>query len=141
MSATAKTSEKKVETAKMFKKKAATAKTPEQKRVTITSKRQFTIPQKFYSELGFDREAVCTLGEGMLIIQPASCVSCGGEFAEQILSDLIAEGFSGQELLDEFKTRQATVRPAIETMLEAAKAAALGAGEYATYNDIFGSEE
>ena len=120
---------------------AVASKMPEQKRVTITSKRQFTIPQKFYVELGFDREAVCTMGDGMLIIQPASHVSGGGEFAEQILSDLIAEGFSGQELLDEFRVRQAKVRPAIEAMLEAAKAAAAGAGEYSTYDDIFGSEE
>ena len=120
---------------------AVATKMPEQKRVTITSKRQFTIPQKFYSELGFDREAVCTMEDGMLIIQPASHVSGGGEFAEQILTDLIAEGFSGQELLDEFKTRQAKVRPAVEAMLEAAKAASSGAGEYSTYDDIFGSEE
>lgn len=118
-----------------------TSKRPEQKRVTITSKRQFTIPQKFYTELGFDRDAVCTMGDGMLVIQPVSHVSGGGEFAEQILSDLIAEGFSGQELLDEFKTRQAKVRPAVEAMLEAAKAAASGTGEYSTYDDIFGSEE
>ena len=114
---------------------------PEQKRVTITSKRQFTIPQKFYTELGFDREAVCTMGEGMLIIQPAANVSGGGEFAEQILTDLIAEGFSGQELLDEFKTRQAKVRPAVERILEAARNVALGTGEYSTYEDIFGSED
>lgn len=114
---------------------------PEQKRVTITSKRQFTIPQKFYTELGFDREAVCTMGEGMLIIQPAVNVSGGNEFAEQILEDLIAEGFSGQELLDEFKTRQAKVRPAVERMLEAARTVALGVDEYATYEDIFGSED
>lgn len=114
---------------------------PEQKRVTITSKRQFTIPQKFYTELGFGREAVCTIGDGMLIIQPAAYASSGGEFAEQILSDLITEGFSGQELLDEFKTRQAKVRPAVEAMLEAAKSVALGIGEYSTYDDIFGTEE
>lgn len=120
---------------------AAASKMPEQKRVMITSKRQFTIPQKFYTELGFDREAVCTMGDGMLIIQPATHVSGGGEFAEQILSELIAEGFSGQELLNEFKTRQAKVRPAVEAMLEAAKAAASGTGEYSTYDDIFGSEE
>lgn len=120
---------------------ATVQRVPEQKRVTITSKRQFTIPQKFYSELGFDREAVCTMGEGMLIIQPAASVSGGGEFAEQILADLIAEGFSGQELLDEFKTRQAKVRPAVESMLETARAVALGAGEYSTYEDIFGPEE
>lgn len=113
---------------------------PEQKRVTITSKRQFTIPQKFYAELGFGREAICTMREGMLIIQPTSYVS-GGEFAEQILADLIAEGYSGTELLDEFKTRQAKVRPAVEAMLEAAKAASRGVGDYSTYDDIFGSEE
>lgn len=117
----------------------STVRKPEQKRVTITSKRQFTIPQKFYTELGFDKEAICTIGNGMLIIQPAAHVPGGGEFAEQILSDLIAEGFSGQELLDEFKTRQAKVRPAVEALLEAAKAAALGTGEYSTYDDIFGA--
>ena len=113
---------------------------PEQKRVTITSKRQFTIPQRFFSELGFDREAICTMGEGMLIIQPVSHVS-GGEFAEQILSDLIAEGYSGDKLLSEFKLRQSKVRPAVEELLEQAKEAANGRGEYSTYDDIFGSED
>ncbi len=114
---------------------------PEQKKVTITSKRQFTIPQKFYTELGFDREAVCTMGDGMLIIQPVSYASGGGEFAEQILKELIVEGYSGQELLDEFKNRQTKVRPAVESMLEIAKKVALGLEEYSTYDDIFGSEK
>ena len=108
---------------------------PEQKRVSISSKRQFTIPQKFYSELGFDRDAICTMADGMLIIQPASHIS-GGEFAENILEDLIAEGYSGQQLLSEFKTRQAKIRPAVETLLEKARDAAHGKGEYATYDDI-----
>ena len=113
---------------------------PEQKRVTITSKRQFTIPQQFFTALGFGRDAVCTMGDGMLIIQPVSNTP-SGEFAEQILAELIAEGLSGQELLKEFKTRQSKVRPAVEAMLEAAKLAAQGSGEYSTYDDIFGSED
>ena len=112
---------------------------PEQKRVKITSKRQFTIPQKFYSELGFDKEAICIMGEGMLIIRPATDIA-GGEFAEQILSDLIDEGYTGQSLLTEFKKRQAKVRPAVEKLLEDAKAVADGVGEYSTYDDIFGTE-
>lgn len=65
----------------------ATQRKIEQKRVTITSKRQFTIPQKFYSALGFDRDAICIMGDGMLIIQPADHVS-SGEFAEEILAEL-----------------------------------------------------
>ena len=113
---------------------------PEQKKVTITSKRQFTIPQKFFTELGFDREAVCTLGDGMLIIEPAKSEN-GGEFAEQILADLIAEGYSGQDLLSEFKSRQSKVRPAVEKMLKTAKDAANGIGEYYSYEDVFGGKK
>ena len=112
----------------------------EQKRVTITSKRQFTIPQKFYEALDFGRDALCTLGQGMLIIQPAPPSTGGGEFAEQILADLIAEGYTGQDLLDEFKTRQAKVRGTVEAVLEAAKAAAHGDGESYSYDDVFGEE-
>lgn len=113
---------------------------PKQKRVTITTKRQFTIPQKFFSELGFDREAICTLAEGMLIIQPATQTSSDG-FAEEILSDLIKEGYTGNELLAEFKLRQSKIRPAIEELLKQAKEAANGRGEYSTYDDIFGLED
>ena len=114
--------------------------TPEQKRVTISSKRQFTIPQKFFTELGFDKEAICTLGDGMLIIEPAK-PTYGGEFAEQILAELIKEGFSGDALLKEFKARQAKIRPAVEAMLEEAKAVAEGEADYSTYEDVFGPEE
>ena len=113
----------------------AVAIAPEQKKVTITSKRQFTIPQKFFTELGFDREAICTLGDGMLIIEPAKSEN-GGEFAEQILADLIAEGYSGQDLLSEFKSKQSKVRPAVEKMLKTAKDAANGIGEYYSYQEI-----
>ena len=119
---------------------AVIQKVPEQKRVTISSKRQFTIPQKFYVDLGFDREAVCIKGEDYLIIRPAAPVS-GGDFAEQILEDLIAEGLSGQGLLSEFKKKQAKIRPAVEAILEEAKDAAQGIGDYSTYDDIFGPED
>ena len=76
--------------------------------------------------------------EGILIIQPEPDVSDGGECAAQILSELISEGFSGQDLLDEFRRRQAKVCPAIEAMLEDARGAAAGTGAYETYEDIFG---
>ena len=101
----------------------------EKKQVTITSKRQFTIPKKFLNELGFDRSAVCSVLDGKLIIEPVTPIS-GGEFAEQILKELIDEGYNGNELLAEFRIRQAKVRPAVEAMLEDAKNTALGIGEY-----------
>lgn len=109
---------------------------PEQKIVTITTKRQFTIPQKFFTELGFEREAVCTMGNGMLIIEPSRRTN-DAAFSEQILEELIAEGYKGQDLLLEFKRRQAKVRPAVEEMLKAAEDAVNGAADFATYKEIF----
>lgn len=118
----------------------ATKLLPTQKRVTISSKRQFTIPQKFYVDLGFDKDAICTMGDGFLVIQPAKKEE-SGEFAEQILTELIVEGFSGQELLEEFRKRQAKIRPAIEDLLKEAKEIAQGNGEYYTYDEVFNTKE
>ena len=66
--------------------------------LSISSKRQITIPQKFYQTLGFGDEAECVMRGNELIIRPVKTVA-GGEFAEQILAELIAEGLSGEELL------------------------------------------
>ena len=65
----------------------------------------------------------------------------GGEFAEQILADLIAQGFSGDQLLAEFKKTLKKVRPAVEVMLAEAEQAAHGEGESYSYNDVFGTVE
>jgi len=108
----------------------------EKKIVSISSKRQITIPQKYYSMLGFGDEAECLVRGNELIIRPARKYS-GGEFAEQILAELIAQGYSGDQLLSQFKKRQSQVRPAVEAMIEQAKEAAHGDGEYSTYDDIF----
>lgn len=112
----------------------------ERKIISISSKRQITIPQKFFDLLGFESEAECIVRQNELIIRPAR-VNSGGEFAEQILADLISQGLSGEELLTEFKAVQAKIRPAVEAMLAEAKQAAAGNGEYSTYDGIFGTED
>ena len=112
----------------------------ERKIVSISSKRQITIPQKFYTALGFADEAECIIRGNELIVRPAR-VQSGGEFAEQILAELIAEGLSGDMLLNEFKKRQAKVRPAVEVLLHEAEDTALGKGLYYSYEDIFEVED
>lgn len=112
----------------------------DRKILSISSKRQITIPQKFFSMLGFSDEAECVVRGNELVIRPAR-QNGGGEFAEHILADLIREGLSGDELLKAFKLKQAQVRPAVEAMISDAYEAALGNGEYSTYNDIFDTEE
>lgn len=110
------------------------------KTVSISSKRQITIPQKFFKMLGFETEAECIVQGDELIIRPARAVQSGGEFSEQILAELIKEGKSGDELLAAFKERQAKIRPAVEKTLEEAERIAVGEAEYSTYADIFGED-
>ena len=109
----------------------------DKKRISVTSKRQLTIPQKFYTELGFGSEAICTLLDGALVIEPVSQTP-SGEFDDLILADLIKEGYEGEALLAEFKARRANVRPAVERLIQQAEDAARGNGEYATYEEVFG---
>lgn len=111
----------------------------ERKRISISSKRQITIPQKFYDELGFDSEAECVLQDGALVLRPIRKNS--GEFAEQILADLIAQGYSGDELLERFKTAQKQVRPAMERLIEEADALAVKPKRKpVSLDDLFGPE-
>lgn len=108
--------------------------------LSVSSKRQITIPQKFYKSLGLGSEVECIMRKDELILRPVK-IGSGGEFAEQILADLIREGIMGEALLAAFKERQARIRPAVKAMLAEAKSVAQGQGEYASYEDIFESEE
>lgn len=110
----------------------------DKKVVSISSKRQITIPRKFFDALNFADEAECVVRGNELILRPARTNS-GGEFAEHILADLIASGLTGEKLLREFKNRQAKVRPAVEAMIAEADKVAVGNGEYYTYDDVFGT--
>ena len=112
----------------------------DKKKISITGKRQITIPQKFYETLGFGKEAECVLRDGELVIRPVRSQE-GEMFSEQILADLIAQGYSGDELLAAFKDTRAQIRPAVEAMLEEAEHAAMQPEKYASYDDVFGSGE
>lgn len=110
------------------------------KKVSISAKRQITIPQKFFIMLGFDTEAECMVRGNELVLRPAK-TNTGGEFAEQILADLIGQGYSGDELLKHFKKTQSKVRPVVEEMLGEAKNVAASISEYESFDDVFGGEE
>lgn len=110
------------------------------KKVSISAKRQITIPQKFFAMLGFDKEAECMVRGNELVIRPAK-TNTGGDFAEQILADLIEQGYSGNKLLQHFKQAQRQIRPAVEEMIRDAERAAASESEYESYEDVFGGEE
>ena len=110
------------------------------KTIRISEKRQLTIPQKFFEALGFSTEAECILRGNEIVLRPVR-EQGGGEFGEQTPAALIAQGFSGDQLLTEFKKMQKKVRPAVEAMLTQAEQAARGESESSSYEDVFGTEE
>lgn len=93
-------------------------KVADRKRVTISVKRQFTIPQKYYESLGFESDAECILQDGGIFIRPLR--NAGSDFSEEILADLVAQGLSGQELLARFKEQTKKVKPAVRKMIDKA---------------------
>ena len=109
------------------------------KRISITSKRQLTIPQAFYSILGFGKEADCIVKDDMLTIKPVKSTQ-ENSFSEQILEDLINKGYSGKKLLEEFKKINSEVKPAIKDMLNEAKLAAQGKSKSYTMDEVFGDD-
>ena len=111
----------------------------EKKVISISSKRQMTIPRKFFEQLGFSNDAECFLRGNELIIRPLKVMD--GDLSAEILSDLIKQGYSGDDLLYRFKMTQKKVRPAIEMILDEAEMAAEGNGEYYSIEDVFDQED
>lgn len=111
----------------------------ESKNISISTKRQITIPQKYFEELNFGSEAICELRPEGLFIRPVYYDD--GSFSEEILSDLIAQGLSGDELLHAFKEQRKKIRPAVESMIaEAHQMAVSGEGKL-SLDELFGSED
>lgn len=107
------------------------------KRIAVSTKRQITIPMEFYQQLGIGSEVECYVRNGSLIIRP-SMQEGNGEFAEEILAELIAKGYSGEELMAQFRKINRSVRPAVEKMIADADDIACGKAEYASMEDVFG---
>lgn len=112
----------------------------ERKIISVSGKRQVTIPQKYFEALGFSNEAECILQNNAIVIRPIK-ENIGSEFSEQILADLIAQGLSGQELLAKFKEMSKKIAPAMDKLISEADSIANGDKKGATMADIFGAED
>jgi bifunctional DNA-binding transcriptional regulator/antitoxin component of YhaV-PrlF toxin-antitoxin module len=106
------------------------------KLVSISSKRQLSIPKEFYDELGLGKEILLELFNNQLVIKPLR--EDIEDFSEEILSDLLREGYEGDELMEEFKRRKAAIRPAVESLIMEAKLTAEAVDDIA---DLFGDDD
>ncbi len=123
----------------MSQKDQNTVRTIIKKRISVSQKRQITIPIEFFKSIGIDKEVDCYIQNNSIIIRPVQ--ENMGELDEEILADLISQGFSGQDLFARFKQARKDVRPAVENLLKEAQFAAEGKAAFATYEDVFGSKD
>lgn len=85
------------------------------KRISVSSKRQITIPKEYFDQLNIVDEVICQVVDGELIIKP---VEENVDFSQFILRELINEGYSaGEELLEEFVRRKTRMNPALQQMI------------------------
>jgi bifunctional DNA-binding transcriptional regulator/antitoxin component of YhaV-PrlF toxin-antitoxin module len=111
----------------------------QKKRISVSQKRQITIPIEFFNTIGIENEVECYIQNNAIVIKPVR--ENGGAFDEEILADLIAKGYSGDELLMQFKNARKQIRPAVEKMLDESRKASQNPDKYDSYEDVFGAEE
>ena len=111
----------------------------ERKIISVSKKRQITIPLKFYKHLKLGSEVECSLEDGKIVIQPLHREP--SEFSVEILEDLVSQGYSGDELVKQFKIQSKNIKKAVTNMLEEADVIAAGEKSAANFDDIFGSED
>jgi len=113
--------------------------TIQKKIISVSRKRQITIPLEFCNKVGIGQDVECFTINNSIILRPITEQS-SVEFAEQILADLISQGYSGDELLKHFKMKNKQIRPAIEKLLEEADDSANGKVDYSSYEDVFSTK-
>ena len=110
----------------------------DRKIISVSKKRQITIPLKYYKHLGLDNEVECTLEDGAIVIRPLKREP--GEFSVEILKDLINQGYSGDELVKQFEAQSKNIKKAVMHMLEESDTIAADEKKSESLEDIFGPE-
>lgn len=80
---------------------AALAALAEPQTIKISSKRQITIPAKYYEAVGFGEYALCTWTDQGILLQPLDVDD--EDVTVDILRSLVKQGFEGEELIERYQ--------------------------------------
>ncbi|HOX29456.1 MAG TPA: AbrB/MazE/SpoVT family DNA-binding domain-containing protein [bacterium] len=105
--------------------------------ISVTGKRQITIPLRFYERLKLGDQVECFMEDGALVIRPLAEGDDDGVSVE-ILKKLVARGVKGDKLVAEFAHERERVRVAVGVMKREAGEIASGVREGASAADVFG---
>lgn len=110
------------------------------KKISVSVKRQITIPIEYYNALNIGDEVECIMVDDSIVIKPVKDNSLD-EYSEFILKDIIEEGYKKEEILEEFRKRRNELKYAAKEMVKEMDKVAEESEKYATMEDIFGEEE
>jgi bifunctional DNA-binding transcriptional regulator/antitoxin component of YhaV-PrlF toxin-antitoxin module len=105
------------------------------KKVKVSDKRQITIPAEFFKQLGIGKTVECFVNEmGEMVIRPER----SDYFAEEILQDLVNQGYEKEQLLKKFREMNNQIRPAVKAMIAEAETAAQNYNGIDRTDEVFG---
>lgn len=84
------------------------------RRVRVSKQRQVSIPKDFYDSLNIEDEALMEFTGNSIIIHPADFEEV--DFSKEILRDLMKQGFTGEELIEEFGKVKSNIPKALDTI-------------------------
>ena len=93
--------------------------------IRVSKKRQITIPLEFFNELKLSDQVECSLEKGAIVIRPLE-LRKNDEFSVEILKELVAQGYSGDELINQFEIARNRLKQAVDNMLDEADRIAEG---------------
>ncbi len=105
------------------------------KRISVSSKRQISIPKEFYEQLQIGEEVSVELYGNHLLVRPIH--ENFDDFSEEILADLVEEGYSGIQLITEFKNRKSQIKSAVSSLITETKIS----GKRTTIDELFGDDD
>ena len=88
------------------------------RRVKVSKQRQITIPKDFYDALNLTDEAFIEFNGREITIRPAEDEVV--DFSEDILRDLVGQGYAGNELISRFTKIKSEIPRALNRMKEEA---------------------
>ncbi len=106
--------------------------------IRVSGKRQITIPLKYFQALDLSDQVECSLEDGALVIRRLT--QDESEFSVEILKDLVAQGFTGDELVQKFTETSQQIRKAVHSMIKEADGIAAGQRHFVGIADVFGED-
>lgn len=115
-------------------------KTMKTKKISVSEKRQITIPKDFFDALNIGKEIECGMVDNYIIIKPIR-ENFTDEFSEYILQDILKEGYKDKDILEEFKKRRNELKKAAKEFNNDIDDEIKNISNLKGINEVFGSDE